>query len=153
MAIALFGLILASILMTLVVTDVQEGLLPDWLNALLAMCGLAQSLWFGTPDVKDALLGAAVGGTLMLAVAIGYMKLRAIPGLGLGDVKLVAAGMVWLEPRWLGPLLLIATLSALAIMLARAAWKMRLDPREAFPFGPFLAIAIFCCWGLSTIGY
>ena len=153
MAVTLAGLTLASILMMLVAVDLRERLLPDWLNALLALCGLLQCLLTGLPPLADALLGASLGGALMLVVALGYQKFRGISGLGLGDVKLVAAGMLWLGPQWLGPMLLIATLSALAWMLGLAGWHRQLNPREPFAFGPFLAIAILGCWGLAAAGY
>ena len=153
MAVALAGLTLVSILVALVVVDLREQLLPDWLNALLALCGLLQSLLIGEPAPTDAIIGSVLGGALMLIIALGYQKLRGVSGLGLGDVKLVASGMLWLGGRWLGPMLLIATLSALALMLCRAGWQKRLDPREPFPFGPFLAFAIFSCWSLASLGY
>jgi leader peptidase (prepilin peptidase)/N-methyltransferase len=68
--------------------------------------------------------------------------LRKIQGLGLGDVKFLAATTPWIGIAGMPTLLLIATLTALA-----AAGSLQLAGRDmtrqtSLPFGPFLAIGL-----------
>jgi len=140
-----FGLALAALLSALAVIDARRMILPDWLNALLAATGCAQALTLGQPSPQEALVGGLVAGALLLAVAKGFRAVRGRDGLGLGDVKLAAAGAIWTGLPGIGPALLLAAGSCVATLACRAATR-GLDPSEPFAFGPFLALGVFGAW-------
>lgn len=150
-AVAAFGLCLAALLAALAREDLRRMILPDWLNALLALAGLAQSLALGDPEPWDAIAGGIVAGGLMLAIAVFYRHARGVDGLGYGDVKLAAAGGVWTGLAGIGPMLLVASASAGAVIALRAARAGKLDPSTRHPFGPWLALGVFGAWLLDHV--
>ena len=137
-----FGFVLAVLLMALARVDLARMILPDWLNGLVAVGGLCQALWLRDPDLIDAFLGATLAGCLLLGVAIGYRRLRGVEGLGLGDVKLAAAGATWSGVAGVGPMLLVATASCSLIVLLGVLRGRPIDAQARIPFGPFLALGM-----------
>ena len=74
--------------------DYAERRVPNWLNATIALLGLAlQFGYFGWNGVGIGLLGLLVGFGLLI---VPWM----MHGMGAGDVKLMAAIGCWLGP-WL----------------------------------------------------
>ncbi|MGL6042405.1 MAG: prepilin peptidase, partial [Sandaracinobacteroides sp.] len=88
----------------------------------------------------------AIGGGALLAVALGFRRLRGRAGLGMGDVKLMAALGAWLSPAVLPPLLLVAALIGLAFAGLRRLRGQPLGPDGKIPFGACLAVAGFPLW-------
>lgn len=91
---ALYTALPLFILMALAWRDVKEGLLPDTLTAALALSGLGLHMATGWQALalEQSLAGAAMAGGflfLLRGISISLWKNEA---LGLGDVKLVAAG-------------------------------------------------------------
>jgi leader peptidase (prepilin peptidase)/N-methyltransferase len=73
-------------------------------------------------------------------------------GLGLGDVKLAAAGGAWTGWQDLPNVVLVAAVAALALALVRAAHRRkRLAGTDRLPFGAFLAPAIWIVWALRQL--
>jgi leader peptidase (prepilin peptidase)/N-methyltransferase len=96
---AVRGALLGAAGVILVGTDLAERTLPDEVTLGGMVVGLALSLLddltrggfsFGGSRVVDSVLGAAVGGGLLLVVRAAYLRFRGIEGLGLGDVKMLA---------------------------------------------------------------
>jgi leader peptidase (prepilin peptidase)/N-methyltransferase len=144
--VGLSGAILGWALLALLALDAEHQWLPDRITLPL----LALGLWLGAGDMTDRLAGAAIGGGALLALALGYKWLRGRDGMGLGDVKLMAALGAWLGPLLLGPLLLVAAL--IGLMMA-AGLKLRGKPLPAggrIPFGACLAAAAFPIWLLAS---
>ena len=98
--------------MVLTITDLRERILPDKVNFFGVGAGLLFSVftqsidgtalwianrWFEFPppvpvlSFVDSVLGAIVGSGLLWLVAEGYFRLRGREGMGLGDVKMMAA--------------------------------------------------------------
>jgi leader peptidase (prepilin peptidase)/N-methyltransferase len=109
---ALKWALFAALLVVLTITDLRERILPDEVNFF--GLGLGLLLSFFTPPIDgtaqwiatrsfdfpppqpilsfvDALVGAAVGSGMLWLVAEGYFRLRGREGMGLGDVKMMAA--------------------------------------------------------------
>lgn len=135
---ALFG----WILLALAALDLGHYWLPDRLTMPL----LALGLLLGPAPFTDRVLAAAIGGGGLLAVAIIYRRVRGRDGLGLGDVKLMAAIGAWLSPVLLAPLLLLAALCGLASIIVVRLNGRAVAAEDPVPFGAFLAAAAFPMW-------
>lgn len=117
--------------------DLRIQLLPDlviWpvagLGALLCLTGHGVS-------PQTALWGALAGGGGLWLLSALFALLRGQAGLGLGDVKLVAAAGLWLGWMPLPWLLMLATSGAIAMFLVSGRGKRA----ERMAFGPALALA------------
>ena len=99
--------------------------------------------WFDFPPPQpalsfaDAVLGAAVGSGMLWAVAEGYFRLRGREGMGLGDVKMMAAVGVFLGLKRTLMTVLAGSLlgSVIGIVLIAVSKK---DRNYELPFGTFL---------------
>ena len=141
-AMGLSGAILGWALLALLALDAEHQWLPDRITLPL----LALGLLLGAGDFPDRLLGAAIGGGGLLLLALGYRALRGREGMGLGDVKLMAALSAWLGPLLLGPLLGLAALMGLLMALAVKLRGGELPAGGRIPFGACLAAAAFPLW-------
>jgi prepilin peptidase CpaA len=102
------------------VVDLRERRIPNWLNLLLILGGLAQSLLPGhwlTP--MQSLLGIFVAGFVPFI-------LFALGALGAGDVKLMAGIGAWLGPMPTIAVLIVEKVIGLAIVLLQAASERRM---------------------------
>jgi len=144
------GALLGWTLLALLALDAEHFWLPDALTLPL----LALGLLLGPGTIGERLLGAAIGGGGLLAIALLYKALRGREGLGLGDVKLMAALGAWLSPVLIPPLILLAALTGLLLAASHAVRKRTaLAPPEKepgqpmrIPFGACLAAAGFPMW-------
>jgi prepilin signal peptidase PulO-like enzyme (type II secretory pathway) len=115
--------------------------LPNVITFPLIILGITfnafSDLRFTTPS--SAFIGVLLGYGLLWALNTGYRLLKNQEGIGMGDAKLLAALGAWLGWGALPSILLIASVTGL---LGGIIWlKLRKHHlREAFPFGPFLAI-------------
>ena len=148
----------SGLIVVLTATDIRERILPNAVNLVGFIFGLAfsfflipidgASLWlsdhiFAFPppvavlSVADGLLGAAVGAGLLWIVGEGYFRLRGKEGMGLGDVKMMAMVGAFLGvKRTLLTVLfgsLLGSVVGIAIVLA-----MRKGRDYELPFGAFL---------------
>ena len=73
---------------------------------------------------------------------MAYFTFRKIQGLGLGDVKFLAAAGIWVGVAGLPMLLLVAALTALASAGIMQLAGRRLSAQTAISFGPFLAVGL-----------
>ncbi len=115
-------------------TDALSRRLPDVFT--LAVAGLALGL-STLGGLERLLIGLAAGAATFLlleGVRRGFLALRGRPGLGLGDVKLLAALALWLglATPW-------ALAGAAVLGLIAAAVLRSKDGR--IPFGPAIAVA------------
>ncbi len=133
--------VLGAVLTALVVVDLRRQLLPDGLVLPLLPLGLAVA--WASGDAGAAAAGALFGGGLLWVVRAAYLRFRGIEALGLGDVKLMAAGGAWIGPAGIGPALLVAALATLtAVGIARLCGRP-LDLATRIPFGPGLALGLY----------
>ena len=147
---AIFALITMSII------DLRERILPNKLNLLLAVCGIVfhTSLGFALMPPYMMILGALAGGGVLYAIRAVSNHIYGMETLGLGDVKLLAAGGIWLGPQNTMMALSIGALAGLAHGLLYIAYqKIRHREDVAFrgltiPAGPGFATGLFAvaCW-------
>ena len=138
-----FTFLFGALLLLLAVIDARRLILPNELNAALAIAGLAM-IWRLAPEAwLEHLIGGLAGFALLFLVETGYRALRGREGLGRGDAKLLGAIGLWTS--WLGlpSVLLIASGAGLLYGLALIA---RGGGRVAIPFGPFLALGGWLVW-------
>ena len=150
--------IFAAMLVVLTITDFRERMLPDAVNFFGLGVGLLFSFftkpldgtalwianrWFDFPPPQpalsfvDAILGAVAGSGLLWVVAEGYFRLRGREGMGLGDVKMMAAVGAFLGLKRTLMTVLAASLlgSVIGIVLIAVSKKGR---DYELPFGTFL---------------
>ena len=143
-----YGL-LASLAIALLIagfTDFRSRKIGNWLTGAIALgaplfwwaSGL--SLW---PDVAIQ-IGVALAAFAVLA---GLFALRAMGG---GDVKLLTALALWIEPLWFLQLVIIMSLLGGLLTIVFGAWHItrRRKERLAIPYG--VAIATAGLWVLTT---
>lgn len=134
-------LCLASIL--LAVIDFRRGIIPDWLNLVVAILGVVRAAVIGGWPVAAELVaeGVLIGAVIWLLRWL-YFRLRKVQGLGLGDVKLLAASAIWIGLDGVPVQLLVAAGSALAVALVLRLVGAQMTRHTALPFGPFLALGL-----------
>lgn len=167
--------LLLSVIIILIFVDYHHRILPNILTLPGILAGIVLSpfqaiayysdplsikaaalLWPGNPvrmlPWTGSLLGALIGGGLLLAVGVGYERLRKRQGLGMGDIKMMA--MVGAFLGWPLALLTIfagsvmGTLVGIFLMIFK---HMNLQTKLAF--GVFLGMGTALClfYGLPFI--
>ncbi|MCD8497634.1 MAG: A24 family peptidase [Alphaproteobacteria bacterium] len=139
-----------TLLCALSVIDLKHGLLPNELVLGLACTGVVfhSAFMFHHVNLEDMAIGAFIGGGILFLIREIANRVYQEDTLGLGDVKLMAAGGVWLGPEGI---LIALTLGALAGFLhglfaaitsmARAGVKSDLS-RFSIPAGPGFAVGL-----------
>ena len=153
--------VLATILIALIFTDLEERILPDELTLGGAAAGLVFAGFVPMPEsfvrvflflagyhppprvvwIMEAALGALIPAFVLWLAGWIYERVRHREGLGLGDVKLVALMGAYLGLS--GALLTLAAGSVMGVIIGygyiRATGK---DPSTfELPFGSFLGVA------------
>jgi leader peptidase (prepilin peptidase)/N-methyltransferase len=133
--------------------DFRQGIIPDWLNLGIALLGIIRGASIGGwPFVAEAIVEALLVGAVVWLLRWIYFRLRNRQGLGLGDVKLLAASTLWIGMVGIPVQLLIAALSALAAALALHVAGTKMTRHTALPFGPFLAFGLMAAILLQQSG-
>ena len=128
------GLVFASTLVVVTVTDLERRIIPNKILAVSAVIGLALAAATDPASLPERLISAAAAGGLLFVAALAYPR-----GMGMGDVKLAALMGVYLGSS-VGPALLIALFSGSVVGLAIMARHGAEARKRAVPFGPFLAL-------------
>ncbi len=135
---ALFGTILLGIAMS----DAREYIIPDEFSIGGMVLGIALAFVGGQLPWLQAVIGAAVGFTLLWAVAWLGSKLLGQDAMGGGDIKMLA--MIGAFLGWSGVLLTLFLGAALGTIIFL---PLKLAGRDKLvPFGIFLAIGAAACW-------
>jgi leader peptidase (prepilin peptidase) / N-methyltransferase len=131
-------LVFACALVVLFAIDLEHQLLPNVITLPAIVAGLLASTVL-PPGLRDALLGALLGGGVLWLIGEAYYRYAGQEGMGGGDVKMLA--MVGAFLGW--PLVLVTlvlssvagSLTGLIVIASR-----RGGMKYALPFGTFLAI-------------
>jgi leader peptidase (prepilin peptidase)/N-methyltransferase len=117
--------------------DIDHKIIPDVITIPALWIAPAVAFVVGQMTFKSSLIGIAVGGGFLWAIAAGSEFVRKQEGMGFGDVKLLA--MVGAYQGWEAALFalvigsVLGTIVGLTLMIVR---RGRLDME--IPFGPFL---------------
>jgi leader peptidase (prepilin peptidase)/N-methyltransferase len=133
--------------------DYDARIIPDSITLPGVAVGILASLV--TPvTFLDALIGAALGFFLLLAIAWGYEKVTGVEGMGGGDIKLAALLGAFLGWQGLVVTIFLASLGGtlvggLLMVVGRGGRK------TALPFGTFLApvAVIVYIWGSEILSW
>ena len=144
---------LVTVLAAVCAIDARFGIIPDTLVIVLAVFGIA-AVWLLDPDeIVYRLVDVVIVAVAIVAFRSIYRWVRGYDGLGLGDVKFLAAATVWIGLRSLPALLLIAVVSALPCAFLLRSVRYEVDGRRAIPFGPHLAVGLWLAWVFDPMSF
>jgi leader peptidase (prepilin peptidase) / N-methyltransferase len=134
-------LVIASALLAWI--DLRHGVIPNWLNIVIAAAGLARvaQLENLTAALVAGSEGLAVGAVVWLLRWL-FFSFRKYQGIGLGDVKLLAASTIWIGVAGVPVQLLVASLSALLAAAILHLGGRGINRKTSLPFGPFLVLGL-----------
>ncbi|WP_076865369.1 prepilin peptidase [Bradyrhizobium mercantei] len=131
--------------------DLRHGIIPDGLNLAIAALGLANVvITDGTSAAFSAMAIAGLVGILFWLLQRLYFAVRHVDGLGLGDVKFLAAASIWVGAIGIPTLLLIAALAALGVAGGLQLAGREMKRQTSIPFGPFLALGLLVTPALQS---
>lgn len=126
--------VLVFLLLATGVVDLKIRQLPDGLSAVIAAIGLVLA-WRAGPDrLWLGLAAAAAAAAVLLLVRSARRRSGRDPGLGLGDVKLIAALALWLGVATPWMIVAASALGLIVMLVAR-------PPDGRLPFGPMIGMA------------
>lgn len=148
--------VLTWALLTLATIDLETRFLPDDITLPLLWLGLLVNLVGTFTPLADAVIGAALGYSVLWLLYWGFRLATGQEGMGFGDFKLLAALGAWLGWAVLPILVFVAAVLGIVwALLGRTLQLWRHTPtsaallnssvspenwaKDAFPFGPALA--------------
>lgn len=143
-----YGL-LASLAIALLIagfTDLRSRQIGNWLTGAVALA--APLFWWASGLTLWPGVAMQIGVALAaFAVLAGLFAMR---GMGGGDVKLLTALALWIEPLWFLKLVVVMALLGGVLTLVCGAWHVarRRKDRLAIPYG--VAIASAGLWVLTA---
>ena len=144
------GLALVSLLLPLVLIDLDHLWLPEPICRWGLGLGLLLSCFGGAPLFADHLVAAAASLLLLEGISALAERLLGQPALGLGDAKLAALGAGWLGAAGITAAMALAVMAG-AIVGSVGRLSGRLQRRQPFAFGPFIALGIWLVWLLGPM--
>lgn len=121
--------------------DLDHRIIPDELNLLGAIVGLATAYFVPNFGLIDSVLGLAVGFGGFYIMAFLYEKFRGVSGLGGGDIKFLGMLGTFIGPLGVFQTILVSSIvgSVIGIIWAWSSKEKDLM-KVAIPFGPFLVL-------------
>lgn len=154
---ALFSALLAGLAIWIAWVDLDHLIIPDLANAAMAALGLLLVV-IETPAgarmewISDALMRSIAAGGLLFLMRFAFARMAGKEGLGLGDVKLMAAGATFLSWTSLPYSIVLAAAAAMMVIALRTIKQGASFTRETeIPFGAFLAPAIWAAFLLDRL--
>jgi leader peptidase (prepilin peptidase)/N-methyltransferase len=153
---ATFAIMFAVLALLIVKTDLEHFEIPDMANFGIFMLGtlwIARSSFYLGEEVLQGFARAFVAAIFLYAVKRVYRLVRKIEGLGWGDVKLAAAGAVWLSWQQMPAALLLAAIAGVLLAIGQFL-RVRESPsmKSAIPFGAVLAPSTWLVWFAGVAG-
>ena len=143
-----YGLLvaLAIALVVAAFTDWRRRQIDNWLNLGIALA--APLFWWASG--LDLWPGVALQFGVGVAAFAVFASMFALGWMGGGDVKLLTALALWIEPTWFLKLLVMMALVGGVLTLVMGAWHVarRQRDRLAIPYG--VAISAAGLWVIGT---
>lgn len=140
-----FALPFWGLLVSLCYIDYKSMKLPNMLTAAVLVLGIGYNFQMRTGYLIP-LSSFVIALSSLLLISLLYLRVRKKQGIGMGDVKLFAAGAVWINPYLLPIVMLISSLGAIICVLVFWREEFKAQLNRKIPFGPFLATAIWVIW-------
>jgi leader peptidase (prepilin peptidase)/N-methyltransferase len=131
-------LVFACLLIVLFAIDLEHHLLPNSITLPGIVIGFVFSFFTDTGWLAS-LIGMAIGGGLLYAVAEVYYRVRHEEGLGMGDVKMLAMIGAFLGWQLTLVTLVLASVAGSLVGIALIVTRHG-GMKYALPFGTFLAL-------------
>ena len=123
----------------IIIADFRRRIIPDAYLFPLMLTGLLLIAFYSFPlDLRTAVIGATFGYALSAIVGFVFDSIirrhtpDAIPPIGMGDIKLIGVGGLWLGTSGLALALVVACISG-------AIWA-RTNHQKFIPFAPFFIL-------------
>lgn len=138
--------LLLILLLSISWIDFRHMIIPNILNAGLALSGIFVSVLILQNSILSVMLQSAAVVVFFWAIAQLYIWFRKALGLGGGDVKFLGAAACWVGILGLPWALLIACLSGLTFVLCGHLMGYKLRAEQRLAFGPHLSLGLFATW-------
>jgi prepilin signal peptidase PulO-like enzyme (type II secretory pathway) len=134
-------LALALPLIWLSVIDLRSKTIPDAASLAVVAIGVVLFRYPLDYDFFIDLLAAILILVVLWAVGEWYWRRHSSDALGIGDVKLIAAGTLCVGASRIWQVILIASIGGIIAVLVEKKRAAKTD--TGVPFGPFIAYALF----------
>lgn len=135
-----------SLTIPIALIDLRRRIIPNTLNALLLSLGLGLAAMDNSHEPWIAMVRAFVSGGTAFILLYGFREVyglaRGRTGLGLGDVKFIAAATSLVGLSGLPMMMLVASLTGLSAIGCAALLGRPITRTTRLPFGPFLVIGL-----------
>lgn len=132
------GFVFLAALIVITFVDFDHQIIPDVISLPAIPLGLLAAVLPGPPSWQQSLIGIALGGGSLWAVAEGYYRATGREGMGGGDIKLMAMIGAFLGWKAVPVTLMLGSFAGSLVGLSLILVHGR-DSRVPIPFGPFLA--------------
>jgi len=138
---------LGTALLCLTWFDVDHYRIPNWITYPLIAAGLIFAYTEAEADLFLHIAGAIIGYGFIWILNFYWQHRHGQDGIGMGDAKLLASAGAWLGVFSLPLVTLVASASALMLILLRAiAARKPVEAGQRLPFGPFIAAGFWAAW-------
>ncbi|MGM0422145.1 MAG: prepilin peptidase [Pseudomonadota bacterium] len=155
---SLILVVMTPVIVTVLMVDIYHMIIPDRLNAVLALGGLAAVISYMAygpvtdPEAAELMKSALIGGgaffLVALVLALVFSHVLKKEALGGGDIKFFGAAGIWLGLESLPMFMMLS--GGFGIVFA-LVWR-KITGEERFPFGPALVAAfIFLLCAKKTV--
>ena len=143
---------LAAALVCLTWFDVDHYRIPNWITYPLIAAGLGLASAGPQTNILFHVAGAIAGYGFIWALNLYWQRQHGKDGIGMGDAKLLAGAGGWLGILALPMVTLVASGSALALILLKAlVTRKSVEAGQRLPFGPFIAIGFWAVWLVGPV--
>ncbi len=137
----LHALIFTSLLLICSVIDLEHQIIPDVLSIPMILLSPLVVYLHPELDWKSSLIGVVIGGGSLYTVAWLYYIVRREYGLGMGDVKLLAAIGGWLGYQSILTTIFWGSILGSFVGIGVIIVTRSMNLKTKLPFGPFLSFA------------
>lgn len=133
----LFSLIFISIFLMIFYIDLEHMIIPDGLNAIIALLGVTFNIVFPIGDYKSTLISMGLG---LLAGGGFFLILGLFGAMGGGDIKMMAALGLLFGFELTILLMFLAFVIGGIVSITFLITKVK-TMKDMVPFGPYIAMA------------